>query len=493
MIHAVQGLMAATGTFACAAHLWRAHNWKAERIGASQLSLLRRQIAGAAARVPHYRESFGEMGIDPVDLDSVDALRRLPFVTKETVKACFPDRLVADGVPWKSLYSMATSGTHDRIMLFHDENRRTWDRGADVMLELTGNRYRPGQRSVSMPPDACAEYCGSEHGRDASTAIASLRNLLRAPAAERPELKRRLRRRLVRDHVWRERILPSFGQAGTAPAHKLLDEYLQSIQEWRPATLKGLPMFLYVLARHAVAGNWTFSGIRVIRPHGGKFSHVMARTVERAFGAPVRENYGTGELGTIAFDCAHNRHQHLLGELFLIEFLRDNQPVGPGELGELVITDLRNRASPLIRYRIGDVGRYFTGPCACGFEGLLFSVDGRLEETVVTRAGRAVTGAEIIDCLLAREEIAFTKVIQTGETEFLVDIVPAPTAAVPDETELARMLGDLLQEQVRVRRRVARYIAPEASGKYRLVVSSTYQRLYDPKDTAEQLTTNLHE
>ena len=85
--------MAATGTFACAAHLWRAHNWKAERIGASQLSLLRRQIAGAAARVPHYRESFGEMGIDPVDFDSVDALRRLPFVTKETVKACFPDRL----------------------------------------------------------------------------------------------------------------------------------------------------------------------------------------------------------------------------------------------------------------------------------------------------------------------------------------------------------------------------------------------------------------
>ena len=46
-----------------------------------------------------------------------------------------------------------------------------------------------------------------------------------------------------------------------------------------------------------------------------------------------------------------------------------------------------------------------------------------------------------------------------------------PDADVPDETELAQMLGDLLQEPVRVRRRVARYIAPEASGKYRLVVS----------------------
>jgi phenylacetate-CoA ligase len=179
--------------------------------------------------------------------------------------------------------------------------------------------------------------------------------------------------------------------------------------------------------------------------------------------------------------------------LFLIEFLRDNQPVGPGELGELVITDLRNRASPLIRYRIGDVGRYFTGPCACGFEGLLFSVDGRLEETVVTRGGRAVTGTEMIDCLLARDEIAFAKVIQTGDAEFLIDVVPAPNAEALSETELARTFAHLLQQPVRVRRRVARYIAPEASGKYRLVVSSTYQRLYDPKDTAEQLTTNLHE
>jgi phenylacetate-CoA ligase len=478
VIHHLPGILAGFGTFACAARIWRAQGWTAKRIAASQLALLRRQIAGAGSRVPHYRSAFEGLRLTAEPFDSLRDLHRLPFVTKETVKACFPDQLVAEGVSWKSLYSMSTSGTHDRVMLFHDEAKRAWDRAADLVLEVTGNRFRPGHRAVSMPPDACAEYCGSEHGRDASTAIESLRHLLRAPAAERPELKRRLRRRLVRDHVWRERILPSFGQAGTTPAHKLLDEYLDSIQEWRPATLKGLPMLLYVLARHALAGNWSFSGIRTIRPHGGKFSKVMANTAEKAFGAPVRENYGTGELGTIAFDCLHNRQQHLLGELFVVEFLRGGHPVGPGELSELVITDLRNEASPLIRYRIGDVGRYFTGPCKCGFEGLLFSVDGRLQETVITRDGRAVSGTEIIDCLLAREEIALVKVIQTGETDFSIDVVPSiPGGSVPSENELARMLKDLLEQPVRVRRRIARYIAPEVSGKYQLVVSTTFQRL----------------
>ena len=124
------------------------------------------------------------------------------------------------------------------------------------------------------------------------------------------------------------------------------------------------------------------------------------------------------------------------------------------------------------------MGRYFTGPCKCGFEGLLFTVDGRLQETVVTRADRAVSGTQIIDCLLAREEIAFAKVIQTGETDFSIDLVPStPGGDVPSENELARMLGELLEQPVRVRRRIAGYIAPEASGKYQLVVSATFQRL----------------
>jgi hypothetical protein len=124
------------------------------------------------------------------------------------------------------------------------------------------------------------------------------------------------------------------------------------------------------------------------------------------------------------------------------------------------------------------VGRFFTGPCACGFQGLLFIVDGRLEETVVTQAGRAVSGSQIIDALLARKEIAFAKVIQRNETEFLIELVPSgSTVDLPSETELAMSLSELLQEKVQVCRRVVRYIAPEASGKYRLVISTTYQRL----------------
>ena len=128
MIHHFSGFIAGAGTLACAAHLWRARGWSAQRIVASQLALLRRQILGAGSRVPHYRAAFDALELKGMKFESLHDLRRLPFVTKETVKACFPDQLVADGLSWKSLYSMSTSGTHDRVMLFHDETKRGWDR-----------------------------------------------------------------------------------------------------------------------------------------------------------------------------------------------------------------------------------------------------------------------------------------------------------------------------------------------------------------------------
>jgi phenylacetate-CoA ligase len=419
---------------------------------------------------------------DSASLLSLRDLCSYPVLTKENVKAFFPDRMVADDLSWKALYGVSTSGTYDRVMVFQDEQKRNWDRAADLVLELKGNRYRPGNRTVSMPPDACAEICGAEHGRDNSRIRTAFGQLFRAHPAERTEMKRQFRRRVLRDYLWRMHVLPSLSRSGTAPSDRELDEHLDTIKKWRPAVLKGLPISIYVLARQAKKRNRSVPGLKAVRPVGGKFSRIMATVVEQAFGAPIRENYGTRELGTIGFDCSVNSQQHLLSELFVLEFLRNDKPVEAGELGEIVVTDLRNHATPLIRYRVGDVGRYFKGPCKCGFEGLLFSVDGRLEETIVTREGRAVTGTQLIDSLLAWDEIAFVKVAQTAETTFLVDIVPStPGSQVPTDAELAQTLGDLLKQSVSVKKRVTRCIVPEASGKYQLVVSTTFQRLRETK------------
>jgi phenylacetate-CoA ligase len=267
---------------------------------------------------------------------------------------------------------------------------------------------------------------------------------------------------------------------GTAVKPEILEDYCHEIQNWKPRVLKGLPVTLYVLAQHAIRRGHQFPSIRIVRPSGGKFSEVMVGTVGKAFGARVRENYGTAELGSIAMDCDHCRDQHLFEGIFYVEILRHGEPVDPGEPGELVVTDLRNRVTPLIRYRVGDVGRLMAGPCACGFEGTRFVVDGRMEETIVTPAGRAVPGVELVDLFLRRPEIDHVKIIQEADDRFMVEAVPAEEeGSLPGADELSCVLSELLQDEVRVKLRKVRRIAPERNGKYRLVVSSSYHRFHE--------------
>lgn len=452
------------------------HRRGSDELVRKRLELLRASLEFALRRVPYYRslvERNPEWSAIPQDLDD---FRRFPLITKEIVKARFPDGMVAEGLDWNALYSVATSGTTDRMMLFVDEARRNWDRAADLMIELRANGFRPGHRSLSMPPDACYEHCGADGRMVTFTVGENLREWWRAPRDARKQMARRLRGSILNEYVWRSKRLPSLGVDGTAVDPQVLDEYCRVIRSWKPRVLKGLPMTLHVLALHAIRQGEEFQEIRIIRPSGGKFSEVMIETVERAFGARVRENYGTAELGSMAMDCAHCRDQHLFECIFHLEVLRHGEPVPPGEVGELVVTDLRNRVTPLIRYRVGDVGRLRPGPCACGFEGTRFVVDGRMEETVVTPEGRVVTGMEFVDLFLRQPGIDHVRILQEADDLFMAEVVTAQGGDLPEAAGMESKLGELLGHHARLRMRKVRRVAPERNGKYRLVLSNSHCR-----------------
>ncbi|MHC4355037.1 MAG: phenylacetate--CoA ligase family protein, partial [Planctomycetota bacterium] len=383
---------------------------------------------------------------------------------------------VSDRTNHGSLYPVATSGTTDRVMLFHDEYKRDWDRAADMLLRIHMHSLVFGGRQVVIPADACYERCGAdEHGR-LSTVRGKLLDFVRAGSGQHRKAARQVISQIMRDYVWRETMLKAFGVDGTATSPAVLDEYIESIKTVRPDLLHALPQYAHGLAKHVDTRGIDVQ-IKMIRPSGGKFTEEMIRMVEAAFSARVRENYGTAELGTVAFDCRMNRRQHLLSELFFIEFVRGGKHVAPGELGELLITDLRNRVAPLIRYAIGDVGRYFDQPCRCGYRGLTFTVDSRLDETIVTPTGDAFSGSQVVDFFLSRPEIDYVKVIQQREDSFIIEAVPASGYdRLPDSSELGEDFSRFLGHQVKLRLRKVRRLAPERNGKYKLVDSCSYER-----------------
>jgi phenylacetate-CoA ligase len=101
---------------------------------------------------------------------------------------------------------------------------------------------------------------------------------------------------------------------------------------------------------------------------GGSIGSTRAR-IETPWGARVIDHYGLTELGPIAFECWESPGSLHLNECeYICEVLEPgaDREVPDGERGELVITNLGRTASPLIRYRTGDVAVRRSGRCACG-------------------------------------------------------------------------------------------------------------------------------
>jgi len=87
--------------------------------------------------------------------------------------------------------------------------------------------------------------------------------------------------------------------------------------------------------------------------------------LEDTFSCKVFDEYGCGEVGTIAHECEYGV-RHINVENVIVEVVDDNGiPVPSGNSGELVVTDLTGQM-PLIRYRLKDYGSIAVEKCKCG-------------------------------------------------------------------------------------------------------------------------------
>ena len=107
------------------------------------------------------------------------------------------------------------------------------------------------------------------------------------------------------------------------------------------------------------------------------------RRIEQSWGARVIDHHGLTEVGPVSFECVEAPgFLHLNESEFICEVLdpSTSRPVPDGQPGELVITNLGRTASPIIRYRTGDIVVRRSEPCVCG------RTWARLEGGILTRA-----------------------------------------------------------------------------------------------------------
>jgi phenylacetate-CoA ligase len=310
--------------------------------------------------VPYYRQLLDDHGVRPEDVQSLDDLRHLPMLSKDTVREHLYLDLLSDNHDKKAILRVTTSGSTGEPFTCFVDRRQLEMRWASTLRGQEWTGYRFGDRHVRLWHQTLG---------------------------------------LSWSQVLRERVDAWLSRRLFIPAFDMSDRTLagvvRRIRAYRPALMDGYAESFALLTRYLAA-----SGGDAPRP-GALMSSAQGLpastrdAAERAFGCRVFDKYGSREFSGIAYECDAHQGLHICAESFIVELVKDGRPALPGEVGEVVITDLNNRCMPFIRYRIGDLAVAVdnTRSCPCG-RGLprLDRIEGRVQSIVVGGNGRYVPG-----------------------------------------------------------------------------------------------------
>ncbi len=232
--------------------------------------------------------------------------------------------------------------------------------------------------------------------------------------------------------------------AGAEMDLEIAKKFADKINKIKPTLLQGYVDVVYEFALFVLDNDLKIHSPKMVWVTSAPLFENQRKIMERAFGSPVCDQYGNTEVFTIASECPNQNGLHIMHDAVHVEFVdADNQPVPVGQTGKILVTDLRNRVFPLIRYETGDRGKLSDQICDCGIPlPLMDNVRGRQSITLKTPSGLAVRGEHL--ALLFEKHmkgIRQIQLIQNKDYSVAFCYVADDKVSVDDEVE--RIMGDL--------------------------------------------------
>jgi len=420
--------------------------------------------------VPYYKRKFHDF---PEEIKDFSDLVKVPILTKKDIEANFPDQITAENISKDDWEYHATGGTTSRLICITDKQTRHIQMARNLCVHHFSGKCYLGRKRLSVPPDICSIVCGARKS-EREIVLDKIKKILKE--------ENKLYNLMVslRWSIWpifhkftfREKELPSFGPEGTSLGVKELDFYIEQIGRCKPYMLTALPTYLHMLAYHIKENGLTPPSVRVIKPMGASASPKVKQFIGQTFKCDAFEHYGSHEFDGIASECNAHQGLHICMSDFIVEIVKDGRHAAEGELGHILITDLKNKVMPFIRYKIGDVGRFYKSKCSCGRESVRITVEGRLQDLIVAPNGKAFTGDFFQDFFLDYPYVKFFQLNQKAKERFELLLVPANK-----QVEQQKMITDLKKHlgPVQIDCYEVKSIIPEVSGKFRHVKSTTYE------------------
>tara|TARA_R110002033_G_scaffold158957_2_gene195211 strand:+ start:973 stop:2298 length:1326 start_codon:yes stop_codon:yes gene_type:complete len=194
--------------------------------------------------------------------------------------------------------------------------------------------------------------------------------------------------------------------------------------------------------------------------------------LEKAFGVSVINEYGASELDLIAFEDTNN-NWILNTETLFVEVLDDNNNVlEDGNVGNIVITSLYNKANPFIRYKIGDRGAIKK---INSNQYILQKLEGRSEDLVKLPSGKIAPGLTFYyitkSIMEDSGEIQEIKIIQTTLGSFKIEYTSNKELEKHQKIKIINALSDYLEPNLKIIFLRLKYLERSKSGKLKQFTS----------------------
>lgn len=376
--------------------LQRSEFWDLESLRQLQQTQLRELLSKASLTSPWYRELLRDL--PPPDQFTLDDLRLLPILRKSDLQSQL-DAITGDGNQIPGVHEAFSGGsTGTPIRLWQTPEYLDWTNAELVRDYLMCNGFGQGQRQAFIWGDA----------RDADMrSTTSLRDI-------------------IANRLWVGGLVLSDDDG--------LGEIVEQLQAFRPKLVVGYVSSLLELARVITE---PLPGLSAVQTSAESLTPERRSIIEEALGASVFDRYGAREVGNLAHECDAHDGLHLLMENNIVEVVdSDGAPLSePGAEGDIVVTNLRNYATPLIRYKLGDVARLDSVGCVCGrTTPRLAAVLGRTSGVITSPGGKRLHG-EFFTHLFYGAPVRQFRVEQLTARDLLVEVVPdvAYTDAVRED------------------------------------------------------------
>lgn len=406
-----------------------------EKLKELQIKKLKKSIRYAYENVPYYRKKFKSLGITPLDINTINDLAKMPVLTKKEIKNNFEDLKAVNFSKFLPVFVNTSGSTDIPLELYIDEKKQKIT-GAFNARQLSWLGYEQWQKRVHIRYNIAAAGQNHEDGL------------------------------FVKKNLRQDNILDL--QIGRVRNNEA--EILKELHEFNPEIIISTPSTFFFLAQYIQKEKKNNLQPRAIVTTSEILFFSQKSLIEKQFKCRVFDAYWGSELTVMVHECPEG-NLHIDSEYGIMEILNSKgETVSAGQRGFIVATQLDNFAMPLIRYNTGDIAILSSQSCPCG-RGmpLITSLEGRKQETIVTKNGKVVSRLDPSFGNISGIELC--QIIQKEIGAIIVKVKKNNDFSELSRVNLTEILQKQIEDNIDIEFQFVPEIYPTKTGKFQFIIS----------------------